>query len=142
MLNQTAIYALRAAGYLAQQKDTAPVLSAHIASKMSIPRNFLSKIINRLEQGGLVNTVRGRRGGVSLARPANRIRLYDVVTLFMRIDDFSNCFLGMHACDGSCGLHARWNIISEQFEKLLNDTTVDQIYGPVAAHGIMAGHSR
>ena len=137
MLNQTSIYALRAMGYLAIQKDASPVLSADIAAEMDIPKNFLSKIINRLVQASLVKAVRGRHGGVSLAKPAATIRLHDVVTLFMRIDDFSNCFLGRTACDGGCGLHARWRIISQQFEKLLNETTVDQIYGTSSAHSII-----
>lgn len=140
MLNQTAIYALRAMGFLALQKDSSPILSAHIATEMEIPRNFLSKIINRLVQEGLVNAVRGRHGGVSLAKPAVQIRLYDVVTLFMRIDDFTNCFLGMNACDGGCGLHARWRTISDEFKKLLFDTTVDQIYGSAAGAGKISKH--
>ena len=66
-------------------------------------------------------------GGVKLSRPAAEIPLYDVVNLFMKIDDYNKCLLGMHACDGTCGLHVRWKIVSEQFEKLLNDTTIDQI---------------
>ena len=127
MLNQTAIYALRAMGYLAQQKDTEPVLSSTIAEGMDIPRNFLSKILNRLTQAGLIQATRGRNGGVALNKPASNIRLYEVVQLFMKIDDFKNCFLGIKRCDGSCGLHVRWQIISEQFDKLLNETTVDQV---------------
>ena len=45
----------------------------------------------------------------------------------MKVDDFKKCLLGLKTCDGSCGLHIRWKIISEQFEKILNETTVDQI---------------
>ena len=127
MLNQTAIYALRAMGFLAQQKDNEPVLSSTIAKEMEIPRNFLSKILNRLTQAGLIRAIRGRNGGVALNKPAAQIRLYEVVQLFMKIDDFKNCFLGLKRCDGSCGLHIRWQIISEQFDKLLNETTIDQI---------------
>lgn len=127
MLNQTSIYALRAMGFLAQHKEHHPVLSSTIAKEMDIPRNFLSKILSRLVQDGLVQAVRGRNGGVRLARPADQIKLYDVVNLFMMINSFKKCFLGMKTCDGSCGLHIRWKIISEQFEKILNETTVDQI---------------
>jgi len=127
MLNQTAIYALRAMGFLARQKDNSPVLSSLIANEMKIPKNFLSKILNRLVQGGLVLALRGRNGGVSLARPAAQIKLYDIVNLFMKMDDFKRCFLGLNDCDGSCGLHIRWQIIAEQYEKLMNETTVDQM---------------
>jgi hypothetical protein len=45
----------------------------------------------------------------------------------MKIDDLKKCFLGLNKCDGKCGMHIRWQIISEQFEKMLNETTADQI---------------
>ena len=127
MLNQTAIYALRAMGFLAGQNTAEPVLSSLIAEEMEIPHNFLSKILNRLAQAGLILATRGRKGGVRLARPGSDILLYEVVDLFMKVDDYKKCFLGMRKCDGSCGLHLRWRIISEQFEKMLNETTIDQI---------------
>ena len=127
MLNQTAIYALRAMGFLAAHNTGKLVHSALIAKEMNIPHNFLSKILNRLSQTDLIHAVRGRGGGVKLSRPASEILLYDVVNLFMKIDDVNKCLLGMHACNGTCGLHVRWQIVSEQFEKLLNDTTIDQI---------------
>jgi len=128
MLNQTAVYALRAMGYIAQQENAEPLLSSLIAKEMEIPHNFLSKILNRLTQAGLIVAIRGRNGGVKLARPAKEIKLHDIVNLFMTVDDYKRCMLGLNDCDGSCGLHLRWRIISEQFEKILNETTIDQIF--------------
>ena len=128
MLNQTAIYALRAMGFLASQDRDEPVLSSVIAEEMDIPKNFLSKILNRLSQAHLIVATRGRRGGVMLAKPSGEIQLYEVADLFMKIDDNSKCLLGLKNCDGACGLHLRWRIISEQFEKILNETTIDQIF--------------
>ena len=126
MLNQTAIYAIRAMGFLAQQDTKEPVLSSTIASEMKIPRNFLSKILNRLAQAGLILATRGRGGGVKLSRPKSDIFLYEVVNLFMKVDDYKRCLLGMNNCDSSCGLHHRWRIIAKQFEKMLNETTIAQ----------------
>ena len=94
---------------------------------MDIPHNFLSKILNRLARAELIHTTRGRRGGVKLARPGSDILLHEVVDLFMKIDDYKKCFLGPHRCDGNCGVHLRWRIISEQFEKMLKDTTIDNV---------------
>jgi len=127
MLNQTAIYAIRAMGYLASQDTDRPILSSLIAKEMDIPHNFLSKILNRLAQAEPIHATRGRRGGVKLARPGSEILLHEVVGLFMKINDYKKCFLGMPRCDGSCGLHLRWRIISEQFEKMLKDTTIDNV---------------
>lgn len=128
MLSQTAIYAIRAMGFLAKQDHDDPVLSSTIATDMNIPRNFLSKIINRLVQAGLLQAARGRGGGIKLARPGSEILLYEVVELFMKVNDYKKCLLGLNSCDGGCGLHLRWRIISEQFDKMLHDTTVDQVF--------------
>lgn len=127
MLNQTAIYAIRAMGFLASQDRDNPILTSLIAKEMDIPHNFLSKILNRLAQAGLIHATRGRRGGVKLARPGSEILLHEVVDLFMKINDYKKCFLGLARCDGGCGLHLRWRIISEQFEKMLQDTTIDNV---------------
>jgi len=127
MLNQTAIYAIRAMGFLAEQEEGIPVLSSTIAHEMEIPKNFLSKILNRLVQAGTIRSIRGRRGGFVLAGPPSEIRVRDVADLFMKLDDFKKCFLGLSRCNGSCGIHIRWKIIVEQFEKLLDETTVDRV---------------
>ena len=127
MLSQTAIYAIRAMGFLASQNIDNPILSSRIAKEMDIPHNFLSKILNRLAQAELIHATRGRKGGVKLARPGSEILLHEVVDLFMKINDFKKCFLGLHRCDGGCGLHLRWRIISEQFEKMLSETTIDNV---------------
>ena len=126
MLNQTAIYAIRAMGFLAKQDSETPILSSTIANEMKIPNNFLSKILNRLGQAGLVIATRGRGGGIILGRPPSDIYLYEVVDLFMKMDDFKQCLLGMGNCNGSCGLHLRWRIISEQFKKMLGETTIGE----------------
>ncbi|MBT4365515.1 MAG: Rrf2 family transcriptional regulator [Desulfobacterales bacterium] len=62
MLNQTSIYALRAMGFLAAKNDSSPVISSTIAAEMNIPKNFLSKILNRLTQSGLIVATRGKTG--------------------------------------------------------------------------------
>jgi len=115
-------------GYLASQDNGKPILSDTIANEMDIPKNFLSKILNRLVQFGLIHSIRGRSGGFVLAIPPSKVIVRDVVDLFMKIDNYKQCFLGLNKCDGSCGLHKRWSIISEQFEKMLNETTIDQIF--------------
>ncbi len=128
MLNKTAIYALRAMGYLAVHLDDSPILSQTIAKEMDIPRNFLSKIMHRLVQAGLVNSVRGTGGGFVLVKDPEKISMRDVASQFMKIDDFKNCFLEFKECDGSCVNHDRWKPIADKIENLLDVTTINEIF--------------
>ncbi len=128
MLSQTGIYAIRAMSYIAtQQEDEKPLLSRTIAEEMQIPVNFLSKILNRLVQAGLIRSIRGRNGGFIMARPSSEICVREVVDLFMQLGDYKYCLLGLKKCDGSCGLHHRWSNITEQFDMMLDETTIDKV---------------
>ncbi len=55
---------------------------------------FLFKIIVPLTRNQLLETVRGRRGGVRLARPASTINLLDVITLTEDNFTLSDSFTG------------------------------------------------
>lgn len=127
MLSQTATYALQSMAFLAAHKDEGPILSQTISREMGIPKNFLSKILNRLVQAGLVQSIRGTGGGFVLAKNASSISMRDVVSLFMKLDDYKKCFLALKECDGSCALHPRWKRIAEQIESMLDETTIDKM---------------
>ncbi len=52
---------------------------AEIADRLAITRQNGFKIVHLLSRAGFVGAVRGRNGGVRLARPARDIRIGDVV---------------------------------------------------------------
>lgn len=53
-----------------------------IANDYGISHNHLTKVVHRLATLGYLRTVQGRNGGMSLARPAEKIRVGDVVRDF------------------------------------------------------------
>ncbi|WP_332715190.1 Rrf2 family transcriptional regulator [Pelagibacterium mangrovi] len=65
-----------------------------IAKAFGISDMFLFKIIVPLTRNQLLETVRGRRGGVRLARPASTINLLDVITLTEDNFTLSDSFTG------------------------------------------------
>lgn len=72
-------YALLAVFDLTEQRPGQPVTIASIAKRQKIPEKFLELILASLKQGGFVESRRGAEGGYLLARPAETIRLGDVV---------------------------------------------------------------
>ena len=77
-----------------------------IARRYAISRNHLAKVAQRLQAEGLVETFRGRGGGMHLARPADEIVIGDVVRRFENLDSFVGCFVAGAGCavGGVCAL--------------------------------------
>lgn len=77
-------YALRAVDYLAQfaKKNPSPEAKATtcvLAEEMGIPYRFLRGIIKELGAANIIETQRGKQGGIRLARPSSDISIYDVL---------------------------------------------------------------
>ena len=71
-------YALRLLMYVAV-KDGGLATISEVAAGYGISRNHLMKVAHQLGVAGYVETVRGRSGGLRLAKPAKAIGLGDVV---------------------------------------------------------------
>jgi len=71
-------YAIRALSYLAARPANHAVSRREIQEKQDIPAHFLSKIMKRLETGGLVRSYMGARGGFALKKLPSHITLKEV----------------------------------------------------------------
>jgi Rrf2 family iron-responsive transcriptional regulator len=63
-----------------------------IAKAYSVSELFLFKILQPLTKAGLVESVRGRNGGVRLGRAADKITLLDVVKVTEESFAMAECF--------------------------------------------------
>jgi Rrf2 family nitric oxide-sensitive transcriptional repressor len=63
-----------------------------VANAYGISRNHLIKVINELGRAGFLVTQRGRSGGFTLARPADRISIADVVKFGEDGQPLAECF--------------------------------------------------
>lgn len=80
-LNVQTDYALRVLMYVAL-RDGELVRKGDIAGDYGISNNHLTKVVHRLATLGYLRTVRGRKGGMCLAQPAEKIGVGQVVRDF------------------------------------------------------------
>ncbi|MDD2695593.1 MAG: Rrf2 family transcriptional regulator [Anaerolineales bacterium] len=78
-ITRQADYAVRAVAYLARLGLERRAATSQIAKEQKIPPSFLAKIVSQLSVAGLLQTSRGARGGVALARSPEEISLLEVV---------------------------------------------------------------
>jgi Rrf2 family protein len=65
--------------YLSKIGPERRAATSQIAEEQRIPPSFLAKIVSQLSVAGLLQTSRGARGGVSLARSPEEISFLEVV---------------------------------------------------------------
>jgi len=88
----------------------------NIASARNIPQNYLEQLLSILKKAGLVESMRGSQGGYKLNKPANQIKIIDIIEvldgpLIISETSRSNDILNIY-----------WNQIETQFTNLFNDT--------------------
>lgn len=101
-----------------------------IASAYSVSELFLFKILQPLVEAGLVETVRGRNGGVKLGRPATDITLFDVVRVTEESFAMAECFENDAAeCPliDSCSLNAALREALNAFFAVLERHTIAEL---------------
>ena len=94
-------YALRVLIHLAARPDRLSSIS-EIARAYAISENHLMKVVNLLGRAGFIRTVRGRGGGIALARPAEEIVIGAVVRHGEPDLDLAEC--GSCLIAPACGL--------------------------------------
>jgi Rrf2 family protein len=122
-------YGLQAVLYLAAHVENESVISAdEIASKLNIPKEFVSKILQNLTESGIVYSKKGKAGGFALAKKPEKIKLIDIVAAIDGLTIFNNCVLGFPNCnpDNPCPLHDKWGELRSKAYNMLTEENLDQ----------------
>jgi len=110
MLPRTAVYALRASTCLAQLEPGEWAPSRRLAETSRVPKAYLSKVMRRLVQAGLVEGRKGWHGGFRLVRPAHEVTIQEVLAALDESIEADHCIFDNPRCNPSnpCPLHHVW----------------------------------
>lgn len=109
------------------------VSTADLAAELGLSRHHLTKIVQRLVLGGVVETRRGGGGGAALCRDPGSVRLGDMVRLLEGQQALVECFRpdgGECVIDGRCNLKGRLRRAESRFIDDLNQSTLADIALP------------
>ena len=122
-------FSLRLLMYVAQQSDDRLCTIAEIAEVYSLSEAHLMKITNHLSRVGWIETIRGKGGGIRLAKPAEKIRLGDVVRSVENDFALVECFSSGNNCvlDHRCKLASVIGGALNQFMKHLDEYSLADI---------------
>jgi Rrf2 family nitric oxide-sensitive transcriptional repressor len=99
-------YTMRVLIYLGLKRDGLITIS-DIAKAYDISENHLTKVVHQLAQGGYIETVRGKGGGMRLAREPEEINLGELI----RITEGDTGLLACLEGQGSCCIQSACSLI-------------------------------
>jgi len=112
------------------------MLGRAVADEVGVPPPYLAKVLAKLARAGVVTASRGVGGGYRLARPAEEIRLAEIVEPFegKRAIKYGCLFRPGKPCGGDrmCSAHRAWSRVQLAYDRFLDSTTLADIRGAAA----------
>ena len=114
---------------LALHRDEEPVLLKDIAQRQQISLRYVEHLITPLITGGIVWSTRGPKGGVSLAKHPEEIRLDEVIQLFEGSIAPVECVNNPNVCirSGFCVTRDIWSELKKAMSEILESTTLQDL---------------
>jgi Rrf2 family protein len=122
---------------LASLPSDAALPAAKLAEYHGVPAAYLAKHLQALAGAGVLETVRGPRGGYRLARPASEITVLDVVEAVDGGEPAFRCTeirrrgpvaLPAREYTKTCGINAAFERADDAWRAVLRDTTIADLF--------------
>ena len=122
-------YGTRAMLELACHYGGGPVELKEIAKKENISLKYLEQVIIPLRTAGLVKSVRGSKGGYSLAKPPSEICVNDLVEILEGPINLVECLNDPKICQKSpiCVTRDIWKEVSDRINGVFQSITLQDM---------------
>ena len=114
---------------LARRVGEGPIAARELAEAERLPHDYVEQILLRLRRAGLVESVRGAKGGYLLARDAHDVSVKDVMEASEHVTFEVNCDrhqVDAHRCspDASCSIRPVWRMLERRINDFLSGVTL------------------
>lgn len=122
-------YGIRAMIELASNYGGGPIELKKIARKEEISLKYLEQVFIPLRTAGLVKSIRGSRGGYSLAKPPSKIYLDEIVEVLEGPIEIVDCLRDSKNCRRSshCVVREVWKEVSQRIRHILSSINLEEL---------------
>ncbi len=116
-------YGLIVSVHLARHAGQGPVAARELSEQERLPHDYVEQML-RLRRAGLVESVRGARGGYMLAREPLAVSVKDVIEASEHVTFEVNCDLHRvdeERCDPAtaCSIRPVWRLLQRRIDEVL-----------------------
>ena len=122
-------YALRAMVNLAGHYGEGPVSTREIAQSEDISYQLACKLMQKLNNAGLVKSIMGPSGGFFLSRKPKNINLAEIIEVIQGPLSLSRCLLGKNVCNkqSHCPITGKLTKLQKNISDYLQGVTLDEL---------------
>ena len=122
-------YGLIVSIHLARRAGQGPVAARELSEHERLPHDYVEQILLRLRRSGIVESVRGAKGGYMLAREPQSVSVKDVIEASEHVTFEVNCDLhrvDAERCDPgtACSIRPVWRLLERRINDLLAGITL------------------
>ena len=127
-LNKKIEYSLIALRYLQENEDE-PVSAKIICQKNHISFDVLSQSLQCLTRDGILNSIKGSKGGYKIDRDLKQISLLNLWESLEGEQTIVECLSGEHHCSltNSCNMISPMKKLNKQMRNFLDDISISEL---------------
>lgn len=128
-LNTTSQYAIQIISHIAKANENQKVSAKKIAQELDIPYKYLTRITAQLVEAQIIQSIRGREGGYTLAKAPSEVYIKDILEAVNESLHQQQCLLGNKQCNESkkCILHDKWSAPKKEMVEMFSQTSLSDI---------------
>jgi len=129
ILKRNTDYALRMMVDLAGHWGKEPISTRIVSNEAGVPYQLACKLMQRLQEAKLVNSVRGPHGGFKLSNNPSCINLYEIIEVIQGPVTFNRCLVDVSSCirQPGCPVSRKLVKLQEHIVNFLNGITLNDL---------------
>lgn len=104
--------------------------STDLAKKTALPEPTVSKVLKLLSKGGLVQSLRGAKGGYQLKQTARAISIAEIVAVIEGPVTLTHCVDQSNECcerSTDCSMKGRWDSVNLAMQETLRQISLEDM---------------
>lgn len=125
-------YGLIVSLHLAKRSGQGPTPARELAEREHLPHDYVEQILLRLRRAGVVESMRGAKGGYFLAREPAAVTVRDVIEAAEGVTFEVPCDVNpvsAERCgpDGRCGIRPVWRLLEQRINETLSAVSLGDL---------------
>lgn len=106
-----------------------PIPLKDIARRQELSLDYLEHLFIQLRRAGLIQGVRGPKGGFLLTKPPDRIKVGEIIRVLEGPISLVHCVINQNGCHRAefCVSRLLWKRVGERIEEVLDSTTLEDL---------------